>query len=383
MAAKRGSPHKRSCYLSPRADRAAPALSSHLVTTSASGIPSAWLSLALAPPLGHGGPCIAARLRASPEDFVVDEQLGFEPSGGGQHVLLRVRKRNANTEWVQRELARQAGCKPMDVGYAGLKDRNAVTTQYFTVPRGRRTVESWLEIVAPDYQVLTAVAHDRKLPRGALASNRFTITLRDVTGDLASVAARLTALADLGVPNYFGPQRFGRDAGNLRSAVDGRAPRARDQHGFALSAARALLFNMVLAERVLDGSWCQLHVGDVANLDDSGSVFRVPAVDAALLERVAQLDIHPTGPLWGEGEPLTEGVVREREAAVAARYPSVLQLLATDRVKASRRALRLAVRELAHDWLDATTLRVSFALTAGSFATTVLRELVATERDGD
>lgn len=346
-------------------------------------MPSAWLDVALAPPRAHGGACITGTLRASPEDFVVDEQLGFDAAGAGQHVLLRVTKRGANTEWVQRELAKRAACKPMDVGYAGLKDRHAVTTQYFTVPRGKQPIEAWLEVAGDGYRVLSAAAHDRKLPRGALAGNAFAITLRDVTGDQAAVAARVAALGAQGIPNYFGAQRFGRDAGNLVAAATGRAPRAREQLGFALSAARSLLFNTVLAERVTQGTWCELQPGDVANLDATGSVFRVPSVDAELRERVARLDLHPTGPLWGEGEPMTEGEVRAHEALVAERYPTVLQLLTADRMKPARRALRLAVRELAHEWLDDTTLQIRFRLTAGSFATTVLRELVATGNDAD
>jgi tRNA pseudouridine13 synthase len=351
------------------------------IDASITMLPNDWLEPALTPPQALGAPVASGRLRASPADFVVEEHLGFVASGAGQHVLLRVTKCGANTEWVQRELAKRVGCKIMDVGFAGLKDRHAVTTQFFTVPRGKSPVESWLELAGEGYRVLSAVAHDRKLPRGALAANSFTITVRQFVGDRSLVEQRIAMVARQGVPNYFGPQRFGRDGRNLLAAAIGRAPRARDQLGFALSAARSLIFNAVLAARVRNGTWNLLQAGDVANLDDSGSVFRIPEVDAMLVQRAAELDIHPSGPLWGDGEPLTSGAVLALEQSVAEQFGSALQLLAADRMKCARRALRLAVRDLSFEWLNDDALCVRFRLTAGSFATTVLREIVATGTD--
>jgi len=116
-------------------------------------IPDHWRAAALEPPTAWGGALGAGVLRASPEDFVVDEILGFVAGGDGPHALLRVRKRGANTEWVARELAKAVGCKPFDVGYAGLKDRNALTTQAFTVPRGRRTAEELLGLKGEGYDL--------------------------------------------------------------------------------------------------------------------------------------------------------------------------------------------------------------------------------------
>jgi tRNA pseudouridine13 synthase len=350
--------------------------------TPAGGLPQQWLRLALDPPRAHDGPAARGRLRVSPEDFCVDELLGFEASGVGQHVLLRVRKRGANTEHVARELARVANCKPFDVGFAGLKDRHAVTTQYFTVPRGRAPLESWLAVQNDEFAVLSATAHDRKLPRGALRANRFTIVVRSLEplkSDLAlqpAVAARLDAIAQHGVPNYFGSQRFGRDAGNLRAALIGQLPRSREQRSFALSAARSLLFNAVLARRVTDGTWASLGSGDVANLDGSGSVFKVTEVSTELITRLAQLDTHPTGPLWGDGESLASGETGALESNVASEFPQVIALLAQERLRAERRALRIAVHGLRHEWLEANALRLEFELVAGSFATTVLSEVV-------
>lgn len=335
-------------------------------------VPASWRSLALDPPRAGGAPPVSGRLRVEPADFVVDEQLGFAPAGEGPHVLLRVRKCGANTDWVARELARRARCRPFDVGYAGLKDRHAVTTQWFTVPRGKGGVAEWLDVAGEGYAVLEAHAHHRKLPRGALAGNRFELRVRELRGDRDALAARLAAIGAQGVPDYFGPQRFGRELSNLARVAAGDW---RTERSFGLSAARSLVFNAVLARRVGEGSWARLEAGDVANLDGKGSVFEVGAPDAALEARVAALDVHPTGPLWGAGEPRVRGRIAALEQEVAAGFAAVCAGLVGERVDMARRPLRVAVRELAHG-LEGDVLVLRFGLTAGSFATTVLRELV-------
>src|SRR5215204_676363 len=146
-------------------------------------IPDHWRRAALTPPAAWGAPLGTGELRTSPEDFEVEEMLGFAAGGEGPHALLRVRKRGANTEWVARELARAAGCKPFEVGFAGLKDRNAVTTQHFTVPRGKRAAEEFIGVKGEGFEVLSAAAHQRKLPRGALEGNRFAINVRGLRAD--------------------------------------------------------------------------------------------------------------------------------------------------------------------------------------------------------
>jgi tRNA pseudouridine13 synthase len=339
----------------------------------------AWIARALAPPRAFGAPLGRGRLRAEPEDFLVDEDLGFAPSGAGSHVLLKVRKRSANTDWVARELARAAGCRPHDVGYAGLKDRHAVTTQWFSVPLPRgRAVSELAAIRGTDFEVLEAHAHAKKLPRGALAGNHFTVRVRDLQADETQLAERLNAISASGVPNYFGPQRFGRDAGNLRKITrDPNAIHPRERT-YVLSAARSLIFNAVLAERVAEGTWHQLEVGDVANLDGRGSVFPVDAVDDTLRDRAVRLDVHPTGPLWGSDEPMSSGRIRELEERVAAEFDEPCALVIAAGMRQERRSLRLAVRDL--DWRrEGTDLVLRFGLTKGSFATTVLREVIETE----
>jgi tRNA pseudouridine13 synthase len=335
-------------------------------------IPDHWRRSALAPARAMGAPLATGVLRTLPEDFVVEEILGFAASGEGPHALLRVRKRGANTEWVARELARAVGCKPFEVGFAGLKDRNAVTTQAFTVPRGKRAAEEFIGLSGEGYEVLESAAHQRKLPRGALQGNRFEITVRQFSADAGALATRLDQAATQGVPNYFGPQRFGRDAGNLEQVLSGiRGP----DKGFMLSAARSVIFNAILESRVERGTWNRLLAGDVANLDGRGSVFAVEEPDAELQARCAALDIHPTAPLPGAGESLARGAVLELETAVAARFPEALEVIRAERMNAERRATRIRVRELGYEY-EADVLRLRFTLDAGSFATTVLREFV-------
>lgn len=344
-----------------------------------------WRELALAPPRVVEPPAGRARLRVELEDFQVDEELGFVASGQGEHVLLQVRKRGANTGWVARELAKLAGARDFDVGYAGLKDRRAVTTQWFTVPARRRSAAEWSLVSGEGFEVLVAQPHVRKLPRGALAANRFRIVLRDFFGDATALERRVAEIAGSGVPNYFGPQRFGRDLGNLERLMQGgpagsaagSAAGSGAAAGFELSAARSLIFNAVLAARVRRGDWQRLHVGERANLDGSNSSFLVESIEPVIEGRLASLDIHPTGPLFGRGENGIGGEIAALEADIAAQFPALTARLLGDRLDSARRPLRVAVRDLALEWIEpGRTVCLSFRLRPGSFATTVLRELL-------
>jgi tRNA pseudouridine13 synthase len=336
--------------------------------------------VALAPPRAHRGPLVPGLLRAQPEDFVVEEDLGFTPAGAGQHLLLKVRKRDANTQWVAREVARRAGCRPADVGYAGLKDRRAIAVQWFSVPRSRAPVD-WQGEGEAEFEVLEIHPHNRKLPRGALAGNHFEVRIRATDGDGAKLAAllapRLAEIARGGVPNYFGPQRFGRDGANLARPVEDLRALPPGQRGFLLSAARSVIFNAVLAERVTRGSWQQLLEGDLANLDGRGSVFAIEGTETDVAARGALLAIHPTGPLWGRGSPPTRGQVLELETRAGERFGTESALCVAAGMRQERRSLRLAVRGLGCN-AETDAVRLRFRLTRGGFATAVLRELIAT-----
>lgn len=339
---------------------------------------------ALRLPCAHGGPIGSGSIRVAAEDFVVREWLGFEADGEGDHWLLTVRKRHANTHWVAKQLGKLADVHPRDIGYAGLKDRNALTEQAFTIPV-RSAVAAWPGVSGEGFEVIAAQRHRRKLKRGALKGNDFEIVIRDFEGDAARLEAALQAIAARGVPNYFGPQRFGRDLSNLQRAhalFAGSRIEDRFERGFALSAARAHVFNAVLARRVIDGTWDRLGDGDVVNLDGSNSIFVPEALDATLLERCTRLDIHPTGPLWGRGELLSGAAVRALEQDIAGQQGALCGGLALAGLEQERRALRLAVRSLSHTVQD-NHLTLRFRLGRGAFATSVLHELLADAFDGE
>ncbi|HSN72216.1 MAG TPA: tRNA pseudouridine(13) synthase TruD [Steroidobacteraceae bacterium] len=334
-------------------------------------------------PTAYGGPAGRARLRVEPEHFEVIEELGFEPDGQGPHVLLEVVKRGANTQWVARELARAAGVPLRDVGFAGHKDRHALTVQAFTVPATGRPIEAWREFSGDGFRVQAAALTRRKLRRGVHRGNRFRLVLSELAADPVQLLYLLERVRNEGVPNYFGPQRFGRNDGNLQAACEwfdrGAAPQGHAQRGFVISAARAAIFNAVLAARVTAGDWNRLQPGDIANLEGSGSTFAVDVPDAELESRCQSMDLHPTGPMWGEGESPATGAVGRLERQIAHEgYASFARGLTAVGLAQERRSLRIAVRDLTWQ-LEADSLTLEFSLRRGAFATAVVHELVAYE----
>lgn len=331
-------------------------------------------------PTAFGEPPVSGRLRVAPEDFRVEEILGFEPDGTGAHAMLFVEKRGANTGWVASQLARALRVAVRDVGWSGQKDRNAVTRQAFTLPwPANAPLEACLDPAGEGYRVLSASRHGRKLRPGSHRANRFELRVHDLAGDATALASRLRRIVELGVPDYFGPQRFGRAGSNLARAREwaagGRAPRDRSQRGFALSAARSAIFNAVLAARVEQGTWNRLLPGEAVMLDGKRSFFRGDCIDAELSARCAAMDIHPSGPLWGRGESPVTGEAREAETAIVASEPNLCALLEAQGLEHERHGLRLPVRSLSWSVED-DVLTLSFELPRGAFATSVLHEIV-------
>ncbi len=329
----------------------------------------------------HGAPVLTARMRATPEDFFVEELAGFEASGSGEHLLLTIEKRGMNTAFAARSLAEWAGVTEMAIGYAGLKDRHAVTRQRFSVHLPRKVAPDLAALQVDGLRVLEHSWHAKKLPRGALAGNRFVLVLRDVSGDPSAIEDRLQKIAGRGVPNFFGEQRFGRGGDNLGKALamfEGRRVR-RDERGMLLSAARSALFNQVLQARVDAGCWDTGLDGEVWMLDGSRSVFGPEPFSTDLAQRLAGFDIHPSGPLWGRGE------LRSTQAAAAMEHAAIINPVAMrlrdgiERagLKQERRALRLRPAGMAWHWLDPATLELAFGLPPGAYATVVLAELGA------
>ena len=325
-----------------------------------------------------GAPRAEGVIRSCPQDFVVEEIPRIHPEGEGSHLWLWVEKCSANTDWVAGELARVAGCARRDVGYAGLKDRHAVTRQWFSVPStgeaGKRLENAGIEGVL----VLDSRQHTRKLKRGTLNGNRFHLNIRDFKGDTTETQQRLEKIRTTGVPNYFGPQRFGYQGRNVEKACQSLGKRVRLQRNkksIYLSAIRSFLFNQVLAERVRKGTWNNMTDGELAMLDGSQSIFPCEMPDADIEDRCRRLDIHPTGPMPGEKGTQPTGGAASLEQAVIQQWPELTAVLNSQGVKASRRALRLYPAELEWDF-DADNMKLAFVLPPGAYATTVLREIL-------
>ena len=333
-----------------------------------------------------GKPLATGRIRQHPEDFQVTEIPLLEPDGEGEHVWLWIRKRGENTLYVAEQLSTLAGVHPRQVSFAGLKDRHAVTEQWFSVQLPGKDEPLWESMNSDTLTVLRHARHSRKLRRGALKGNTFRITLRENTGDPGELEQRLDIVARKGVPNYFGEQRFGRNGSNLQTADRlFRNPKlrlSRNKRSLALSAARSLLFNQVLSARVNAGNWNAPLVGDAMQLDGSHSYFIAESVDADLSGRVASQDVHPTGPVHGRGENPAQGACRELETAVLAEHASWCAGLEAAGLKQDRRALRLGVTGLAWQWEPFGELVLTFSLPAGAYATSVLREVVQVDTAG-
>ena len=309
----------------------------------------------------YGMPLFAAAIRTTPEDFDVTEELGYEFDGEGEHDYLYVEKTGANTEWVSRQLAGFADVPARDIGYSGLKDRNAVTRQWFSVPRWNSP--DWQAVEVEGVSILDIQRHSKKLRRGAHKANHFRIVLRAIDGDTAALSERIKLIADDGVPNYFGPQRFGRGGGNIRLADDWAAGKRLPRHkrSIAISSARSFLFNEALSRRVVERTWNQVISGDLANLDGTGSVFAVDDVDAEIERRCTEMDIHPAAELAGDGSNCGHEVWQEAFNKA--------------RVKPGSRSLRLRVSDL-QVAVHMDSVELAFTLGRGAFATSVLREMV-------
>jgi tRNA pseudouridine13 synthase len=307
----------------------------------------------------HGAPLFAASIRSRPSDFRVIENLGFDLSGSGEHDFLWVEKVAANTDWVARRV-----------------DRHAITQQWFSVP-GRGSVD-WGSFAAEGVTILAVHRHDRKLRRGAHASNTFCIALRTPQAPSMrhAVEERLACIAACGVPNYFGPQRFGHGLGNVDLArrLFAGARLKRDKRSIAISAARSFLFNEILSARVTDGSWERILPGERVNLDGSGSVFRAEVIDDTIERRASELDIHPTATLWGLRSEISGEVVETLERNATDVHADLRTGLEGLSVKAAHRPLRLRLSDLSCEFQD-DAVWLEFSLPPGAFATAVLREI--------
>nr|MBX2886731.1 tRNA pseudouridine(13) synthase TruD [Granulosicoccus sp.] len=342
----------------------------------------------------------------------------------GDHILLRLQKTRLNTQDLTDLLVQYFAVKSVDIGYCGLKDRNAVTDQWLSVHLPGRTGKVLAELDsssftstitsklsadnATDVRLLEAAAHHRKLRVGAHRANRFTLTLRNIDGDVAQLEECFLSLGQRGFPNYFGEQRFGYQARNLyrahswfteaRVLADAistqqsaagtkgrtrvRRKMSRTQRSLYLSAARSFLFNFLLGNRIQSDTWLSPLPDEPLILEGSRSHFvpdAGPDQRPELLARIKTLDIHTSGVLWGLAAEATAHGQYERNLLSA--YSDMLQGLEREEVKAARRALRAVPRGLVFSQEFAGVAKLEFELPAGVYATSLLREIVVDLRN--
>jgi len=325
-------------------------------------------------------PCLSGVIRSQYSDFKVDEKFSFAAMGEGEHALLHIKKQDTNTDWLSRQISQLAGVRKVDVSYAGLKDRNAITTQWFSVWLPGKPDPDWSLLNSDNVEILTTCRHSRKLRRGSLRGNQFTIVVRQVEGSSADLEQRINIIKENGVPNYFGDQRFGIDGQNLEKAkimFGGKREKDRFKRSIYLSAARSAMFNDILSQRVAMNKWANGIPGDVMLLDNSHSYFLAEEIDEKIIQRLKEHDIHPSGPLWGRGELLSKGAVAKLESELPDKFEIFDLGLRNARLDQERRSLRLSVNDLkySHD-VENKILYLSFFLPAGGYATSVLREII-------
>ncbi|HAT7494089.1 tRNA pseudouridine(13) synthase TruD [Raoultella ornithinolytica] len=333
----------------------------------------------------HGKPQGQGILKANPEDFVVVEDLGFAPDGEGEHLLVRILKTDCNTRFVADALAKFLKIHAREVSFAGQKDKHAVTEQWLCARLPGKEMPDLSKFQLEGCQVLEYARHKRKLRLGALKGNQFTLILREIS-DRDDVERRLQAVAAQGVPNYFGAQRFGIGGSNLlgalRWAESGAPLRDRNKRSFWLSAARSGLFNQQVSIRLKKPEFNQVVDGDALQLAGRGSWFvATPEERAQLQERVDNCELMITAALPGSGEWGSQREALAAEQAAVAEETQLQALLVREKVEAARRAMLLYPQQMSWNWWDDVTVELRFWLPAGSFATSVVRELINTTGD--
>lgn len=326
----------------------------------------------------YGLPAATGKIKVQAIDFIVEEILPFKPEGNGEHVFLQIQKQNENTEYVARLLARIAGVRQRDIGFAGLKDRHAFTTQWFSVWLPGKADPDWSLVETENSKILQAIRHPRKLKRGVLMGNNFTLLIRDFRGDKQQTLAKLETIKAQGFPNYFGEQRFGNHGQNINTALTlfAGAKMKPEQRSIYLSAVRAYLFNLILSQRVQLNNWNQAIHGDVCMINQTHSYFKTDSSNEILQHRIAIGEIHPTACLYGKGENIAMRDALAIEQKIIDAHPELTAGLLKFALEMDRRALRGYPENLHWQYVDANQLQISFFLTAGSYATALLRELI-------
>jgi len=313
-------------------------------------------------------------------DFQVTEILGFEPSGQGEHLFLYIEKQDLNSQDIVQLLSKFTGVHQKNIGLAGLKDKRAITRQFFSIlTTGMKTVD-WTDFNSDQVQILSSSPHLKKCRRGVLKANQFKIVVRHIKGDKTQIEQKFQLIKQQGFPNYFTAQRFGIQGRNLIRAdqlFSEKPPRfKRQQKSFVYSAARSWIFNLILSERIKDHSWNQVKAGDLMNLAGTNQLFESDIKDPALTQRLIDFDIHPTGLLMGKEHKgrVSKADTEILENKVLEPFKHWQQGLIKEGVEIQRRPLRAVANDLEWVWQE-DSLILTFELGKGSYATALLREL--------
>lgn len=324
-----------------------------------------------------GTPQQTGRLKAEFADFIVREELGYPLAGEGEFVAVKVRKTNANTLFVGEQLAKFVGISVKNMSYAGLKDRHAVTEQWFCLHLAGKETPDFSAFECEGVEILEVTRHNRKIRTGALEGNHFELLLRDVV-ETDELKQRLNQLQEIGFPNYFTEQRFGRDGHNLTQAqrwASGEiSVKDRKKRSFYLSAAHSEVFNLVVSQRIADQQMQTVLLGDYLQLAGSNSFFEVKAEDLMQSQqRLDENDVLLTAPLIGENSLQQNG--NECEKAIVAQHKNLINLMKKERMNAARRAILCKPQDLRWQF-EPEGLRLTFFLNSGSYATGLVRELI-------
>ena len=357
----------------------------------------------------NGKPLNRAILKACPMDFIVEEQLGYELAGQGEHLWCWVEKQGQNTDWVAGQLAKWANTAKKNVGFAGQKDRHAVTRQWFSIHLPGKADPDIQGFVAEGVHILHSIRHSHKLQRGELKGNAFEITLRQITpidcSDStqashahiqAQINDRLEHINERGFANYFGAQRFGHNGNNLSEASILFAKRKvssnhrtkrkkqskRHQEGLYISAVRSWMFNELLSYRVVENNGCHAIKGDVLqNVEGEILETLFDEQHKNLLSQIQSGMLQPSGLLFGDCPLQTGARARELEQMIESRHPIWMAGLQASRIRSSRRCFQVIPEQFSWQWSQGDEaheldLRLNFELPAGSFATMLIREVV-------
>ncbi|KJY83602.1 pseudouridine synthase [Vibrio galatheae] len=327
----------------------------------------------------NGKPVAKGKLKVKPEHFQVNENLGFDFTGNGEHLMVRIRKTGENTSFVANELAKACGVKSKDVSWAGLKDRHAVTEQWLSVhlPKGDAPDFSAFLAEYPSIEIIATDRHNKKLRPGDLVGNQFVVTLSEVT-DVADVVARLESVVKAGVPNYFGSQRFGNQGNNLEEARrwgrENVRTRNQNKRSLYLSAARSWIFNTILSDRIEKGLFTQPILGDLIHQAEQRITVEADNL-ANVSQHVASGQANITAALAGDNAlPTLEDALSLEQPHLDAE-PDLMALIRGNRMRHERRDICLMPQDLTwHVEDDQVTL--TFSLDAGCFATAIIRELI-------